>query len=93
MGFSDVSAKGSSTTGNLSFDEFFGACNGSRHAGNDVKKTVVGLEQSGYSDSNSEVSVSKSVATTNLSVSGESENVGALWNSLPFIDFLGVGAS
>lgn len=59
---------------------------------------VTGVDQSGNSsDSNSEVSATESVATTttnktNLSMYGENENSYEKIN-MPFIDFLGVGAS
>ncbi|GLT26248.1 hypothetical protein SLA2020_013300 [Shorea laevis] len=53
-----------------------------------------GVDQSRHSDSNSEVSAAESVGNsrTNLFISGESEN-GNEKNNMPFIDFLGVGAS
>ncbi|KAI4348511.1 hypothetical protein L6164_009226 [Bauhinia variegata] len=72
------------TVGDMGFDKLFDG----------PMWKAVGFDQSGYSDSNSEVSVSESVATnrTNLSISGESENVGNKV-SLAFIDFLGVGAT
>lgn len=49
---------------------------------------VVGVDQSGHSDSNSEVSGAESVGTNriNLSSSGDNEKI-----NLPYIDFLGVG--
>ncbi|GLT87506.1 hypothetical protein SLE2022_055850 [Rubroshorea leprosula] len=53
-----------------------------------------GMDQSGRSDSNSEASEAESVGTnkTNLSNSLECEN-GNEKTNMPFIDFLGVGAS
>ncbi|CAK8542913.1 unnamed protein product [Lathyrus sativus] len=79
-----------------SFDKYFGGCK--KHEKLEKLK-VMDVVQSNYSDSNSsEVSVSESVGTnnnrSNISISGESVNVGI--NMLvppPFIDFLGVGAS
>ncbi|XP_004493239.1 transcription factor MYB56 isoform X3 [Cicer arietinum] len=81
-------------TRDVSFDKYFGDCNKQEQV---EKLMVKEVDQSNFSDSNSEVSVSESVATnrSNLSISGESENVGAavkINNMLPFIDFLGVGA-
>lgn len=54
-----------------------------------------GVDQSGNSDSNSEVSATESVGNnnrTNLSIFGENENANGNIN-MPFIDFLGIGAS
>lgn len=78
-----------------SFDKYFGGCN--NHEKEESLK-VMDVVQSNFSDSNtSEVSVSESVGTNNnrpnISISGESENVGATMLLPPFIDFLGVGAS
>lgn len=77
------------TTGDVSFDKLFGPVG---------KLREVVVDQSNFSDSNSEVSVSESVATNrpNLSISGESDqNVGHNKMNMPppFIDFLGVGAT
>ncbi|XP_061372538.1 transcription factor CSA-like [Gastrolobium bilobum] len=79
-------------TGNVSFDKLFGAWNGTYKL--ESMGMLIGVDQSNFSDSNSEVSVSESVATnrSNLSIFGESENVGDKIN-MPFIDFLGVGAT
>lgn len=81
-------------TGDVGFDKFFCAWNGSCETGLNGKLKGV-VDQSNYSDSNSEVSIAESVATnrsTNISISGESENKGDNIN-MPFIDFLGVGAT
>ncbi|CAJ1947652.1 unnamed protein product [Sphenostylis stenocarpa] len=79
----------------VSCNKYFGAWKGSCEAG-DVGR-LMGMDQSHYSDSNSsEVSVSESVATngtTNLSIYGESENMGDNKANMVFIDFLGVGAA
>nr|KYP63918.1 Transcription factor MYB44 [Cajanus cajan] len=74
--------------GDVSFNKFFGAWKG------EAVGKVMGVDQSNFSDANSEVSVSESVATyrSNLSISEESETVGDKIN-MPFIDFLGVGAT
>lgn len=79
-------------TGDVGFDKFFSTWKGSYEHGHMGK--LMGVDQSNYSDSNSEVSVSESVTTnrTNLSNFGESENVGDKIN-MSFIDFLGVGAT
>ncbi|XP_061361022.1 transcription factor MYB52-like [Gastrolobium bilobum] len=79
-------------TKDVGFDNIFSAWNGSHVRGSMVK--LMGVDQSNYSDSNSEVSVSESVANKkiNLSISGESANGGDKIN-MPFIDFLGVGAT
>lgn len=75
-------------TADVGFDKFFGAWKGSCEGG-----SMGVVDQSNYSDSNSEISVSESVGTnrSNLSISGESGKVGENIN-MPFIDFLGVGA-
>ncbi|TKY46345.1 Transcription factor MYB44 [Spatholobus suberectus] len=78
----------------VGLDKFFSAWKGSCEAVHMGR--LMGVDQSHYSDSNSsEVSVSESVATnrTNLSISGETENVGDDKANMPFIDFLGVGAT
>lgn len=56
--------------------------------------TVVGEDQSGHSDSNSEVSAAESVATnkTDISVFMGNDNMKGKIN-MPFIDFLGVGGT
>lgn len=78
-----------------SFDKYFG---GVKKHEKVEKLKVMDVVQSNYSDSNSsEVSVSESVGTnnhrSNISISGESVNVGINMLVPPFIDFLGVGAS
>lgn len=50
---------------------------------------VTGLDQSGQSDSNSEVSASESVGTNGI---GDNEN-GSQKINVTFIDFLGLGAT
>ncbi|KAF8395543.1 hypothetical protein HHK36_019491 [Tetracentron sinense] len=69
-----------------------GSSNGLYSSGAMVR--VRGMEQSGHSDSNSDVSATESVGNKkeNLYVHGEIEN-GSENINLPFIDFLGVGAS
>ncbi|TKY62834.1 Transcription factor MYB44 [Spatholobus suberectus] len=78
--------------GDVSFNKFLGAWNGACKA--EPVGKLMGVDQSNFSDANSEVSVSESVATnrSNLSISEESETVGYKI-SMPFIDFLGVGAT
>ncbi|XP_045795304.1 transcription factor MYB54-like [Trifolium pratense] len=79
-------------TRDASFDKYFGA---SKKQEQVEKLKVIDVVQSNFSDSNSEVSASESVTTnrSNISISGESENIGVKnFNMLPFIDFLGVGA-
>ncbi|CAL0322842.1 unnamed protein product [Lupinus luteus] len=80
------------STEDIGFDKFFGDWNGTSEPRRDMGKLMV-LDQSNFSDSNSEVSLSESVATNlfNLSISRESGNMGHKI-SMPFIDFLGVGA-
>lgn len=81
-------------TRDVNFDKYFGACKKNEQV-EKLKLIDVVVDQSNFSDSNSEVSVSESVTTnrSNISISGESENVGVKINMLlPFIDFLGVGA-
>ncbi|WVZ06115.1 hypothetical protein V8G54_019461 [Vigna mungo] len=58
-----------------------------------VGKRVMGVDQSSFSDANSEVSVSESGITnrSNLSISEEKESDKI--NNISFIDFLGVGAT
>lgn len=55
---------------------------------------MMGVDQSGYSDSNSDISATESVANNpnKLHAYGESDH-GRQNISLPFIDFLGVGAT
>jgi myb proto-oncogene protein len=79
-------------TRDVSIDKYFGA---SKKQEQVEKLKVIDVVQSNFSDSNSEVSASESVTTnrSNISISGESENVGIKINMLPFIDFLGVGAT
>ncbi|XP_022746890.1 transcription factor CSA-like [Durio zibethinus] len=96
--FSPVHQMGSSgqkvvTRGNGDFDKFYGTGNVFYQQG--PMGVVMGVDQSTHSsDSNSEVSPAESVGTnrTNHSMSGESGNGNEKIN-LPFIDFLGVGAS
>lgn len=68
---------------------YFGGWKGSEGVG----KRVMGVEQSSFSDANSEVSVSESGITnrSNLSISQEKESDKI--NNISFIDFLGVGAT
>lgn len=75
-------------------NKFSGAWKGGTCEAGPVGK-LMSVDQSNFSDSNSEVTVSESVATnrSNLAVSGESENVGDNKINMPFIDFLGVGAT
>ncbi|XP_027353213.1 transcription factor CSA-like [Abrus precatorius] len=82
-------------TRDVNYDKFFGAWKSTCKAETVGKLKGVVVDQSNFSDSNSEVSVSESVATnrSNLSISGESENVGDNKLNMPFIDFLGVGAT
>lgn len=71
--------------------------------GNEFYKTgpmgvvaMVGVDQTGQSDSNSDVSAAESVATnrSNLTVFGENENNrNEKISSVAFIDFLGIGAN
>ncbi|XP_022719945.1 transcription factor CSA-like [Durio zibethinus] len=82
------------TRGNGDFDKFYGTGNVFYHQG--PMGVVMGVDQSAHSsDSNSEVSAAESVGTnrTNHSMSGESGNGNENINNMPFIDFLGVGAS
>lgn len=80
-------------SGMVNFDKFFGANS------NNLKHGPVGklmdVDHSNFSDSNSEVSVSESVATNRakITISGENENVGGVKINMSFIDFLGVGAT
>ncbi|GLT53677.1 hypothetical protein SLA2020_269340 [Shorea laevis] len=80
------------TVGDGDFDKLYGTGSGFYKRG--PTGTVVGEDQSGHSDSNSEVSAAESVATnkTDISVSGENENINEKIK-MPFIDFLGVGAT
>ncbi|XVF30698.1 hypothetical protein REPUB_Repub16aG0080500 [Reevesia pubescens] len=97
--FSSVHQMGSSgekvvTRGNGDFDKFDGNVNVFYKQG--PMGVVIGVDQStNSSDSNSEVSATESVGTnkTNHSMSGESGNGNEKINNMPFIDFLGVGAS
>ncbi|KAJ7971973.1 MYB transcription factor [Quillaja saponaria] len=72
--------------------KFSGTWNGFYEPG--AMRKLMGVDQSGYSDSISEVSVSESVGNyrANLSISGKSET-GNVKINMPFIDFLGVGAA
>lgn len=78
--------------GDGGFDKFYCTGNGFYQPG--LMGTVMGVDPSGHSDSNSEVSAAESVATnkTSISVSGENENLNEKIK-MPFIDFLGVGAT
>ncbi|KDP39633.1 hypothetical protein JCGZ_02653 [Jatropha curcas] len=56
-----------------------------------MRVVVMGVDQSGQSDSNSEVSATESVGTNRINPSlsgGDNEKI-----NMPFIDFLGVGAT
>ncbi|XWS42737.1 hypothetical protein CRYUN_Cryun16bG0039800 [Craigia yunnanensis] len=96
--FSPVHQMGSSgekvlTRGNGDFDKFYGTGNVFDQQG--PMGVVMGVDQDAHSsNSNSEVSAAESVGTnrTNHSMSGESGNGNEKIN-MPFIDFLGVGAS
>ncbi|KAF8398073.1 hypothetical protein HHK36_017000 [Tetracentron sinense] len=70
------------------FEKFDGSGEGFYHPGPMVM--VMGVDQPGHSESNSEVSATESVANnrTNAYRYGENEN-----GNFPFIDFLGVGAT
>ena len=78
-----------------SFDKLIGFYRVGQRGG--VTKTMVRLDQSGQSDSHSENSAADSVATNmsiNLTMSSPNQNgKEEKIISLPFIDFLGVGAS
>ncbi|KAF3972144.1 hypothetical protein ACB098_09G136500 [Castanea mollissima] len=78
--------------GDGGFDKFYCTGNGFYQPG--LMGTVMGVDPSGHSDSNSEVSAAESVATnkTGISVSGENEILNEKIK-MPFIDFLGVGAT
>ncbi|XVE90247.1 hypothetical protein DITRI_Ditri20bG0063500 [Diplodiscus trichospermus] len=98
--FSPVHQMGSSgekvvVRGNGDFDKFYGSGNVFYQQG--PMGVVMGVDPSAHSsDSNSsEVSAAESVGTnrTNHSMSGESGNGNEKINTVPFIDFLGVGAS
>ncbi|XVF06693.1 hypothetical protein REPUB_Repub06bG0072400 [Reevesia pubescens] len=97
--FSPVHQMGSSgekvvTRGNGDFEKFYGTGNVFYQQG--PMGVVIGVDQSAHSsDSNSEVSAAESVGTnrTNHSMSGESGNGKEKIDNMPFIDFLGVGAS
>lgn len=82
----------SGSLGDGGFDKFYCTGNGFYQPG--LMGTVMGVDPSGHSDSNSEVSAAESVATnkTSISVSGENENLNERIK-MPFIDFLGVGAT
>ena len=75
-------------------NKYFGGWKGSEGVG---KRVMVGVDQSSFSDANSEVSVSESGVTnrSNLSISEEkeSETMDDKINNMSFIDFLGVGAT
>lgn len=91
-GISGLTGENKVPTGDVGFDKFFSAWKGSCEDGHMGKLMTV--DQSNYSDSNSEVSVSESVATNsaNASILGESENLSDKIK-VSFIDFLGVGAT
>lgn len=83
------------SSGEVSLNKFVGGWNGARKVGH-VGKLKGVVDESNFSDANSEVSVSESVATNrpNVSISEERETVGDnKVNNMPFIDFLGVGAT
>ncbi|XWS64926.1 hypothetical protein CRYUN_Cryun05aG0046200 [Craigia yunnanensis] len=96
--FSPVHQMGSSgekvgTRGSGDFDKFYGT--GNVFYQQEPLGVVMGVDQSAHSsDSNSEVSAAESVGTntTNHSMSGKSGNGNEKIN-MPFIDFLGLGAS
>lgn len=79
-------------------EDFFnaGLCDELKMRSRDVRfdgLSMMGVVEQSNSDSNSDISVSESVATNRrkLLICGESEKVGDNM-SMPFIDFLGVGA-
>ncbi|XP_077230432.1 uncharacterized protein LOC143863602 [Tasmannia lanceolata] len=74
------------------YEKFDHSENGFYHSGPMIM--IPGVDQSGYSDSNSEVSATESVANDGKKQFGygESDN-GGEQIILPFIDFLGVGAT
>lgn len=78
--------------GDGGFDKFYCTGNGFHQPG--PIETVMVVDQSGHSDSNSEVSAVESVATNkiNISVSGNNESMNGKINTR-FIDFLGVGTT
>ncbi|XVE62474.1 hypothetical protein DITRI_Ditri06bG0120800 [Diplodiscus trichospermus] len=91
----DSSGEKVMTRGNGDLDKFYGTGNVFYQQG--PMGVVMGVDQAAHSsDSNSsEVSVAESVGTnrTNYSMSGENGTGNEKINSIPFIDFLGVGAS
>ncbi|XP_047162574.1 transcription factor MYB15-like [Vigna umbellata] len=91
-----LSGEGRKALREVSFGMYFGGWRDSFQVGH--MERLMRVDQSNYSESNSsEVSISESVATndtTNLSISGENENMGNnKANKMIFIDFLGVGAA
>lgn len=73
-------------------NKYFGGWNGSEPVG----KRLMGVDQSSFSDANSDVSVSESVVTnrSNFSISEEKESEAMDDKiNMSFIDFLGVGAT
>ncbi|CAK7341605.1 unnamed protein product [Dovyalis caffra] len=80
------------TMRNADFDKFYGSDNVFYQ--NEPMRVVTGVDQFGQSDSNSEDSATESVGTNraNPSLSGYNENRNVKI-SIPFIDFLGVGAT
>ncbi|XP_015899736.2 transcription factor MYB56 [Ziziphus jujuba] len=82
--------------GDLDFDKLIGGGNGLYQTGPMGGVAMVGVDQTGQSDSNSEVSAAESVATnkSNITAFGENENKKKeKISSVAFIDFLGVGAN
>lgn len=80
----------------MDFDKLIGGGNGLYQTGPMGGVTMVGVDQTGQSDSNSEVSAAESVATnkSNITAFGENENKKKeKISSVAFIDFLGVGAN
>ncbi|KAG6737570.1 hypothetical protein POTOM_059098 [Populus tomentosa] len=82
-----LSAEKEATMGNVDFDEFYGSNNGFYQNG--PMMVVSRVDQSGQSDSNSEDSATGSVVTNRANLcENRNERI-----NMPFIDFLGVGAT
>ena len=87
FGFVGLSAEKEATVGNVDFDEFYGSSNGFYQNG--PMMVVTRVDQSGQSDSNSEDSATGSVVTNRANLcENRNERI-----NMPFIDFLGVGAT
>ncbi|KAF2288144.1 hypothetical protein GH714_004650 [Hevea brasiliensis] len=88
------SAEKEMKVGNVEFDKFYCSSGGKGFYQIGSMSVVTGLDQSGQSDSNSEVSATESVGTNriNPSLSGDNEDGNEKINA-SFIDFLGVGAT